>query len=247
MQPMEKIIIYTDGASKGNPGPGGWGAVIAHGDRVTELGGREENTTNNRMELLAALEALRFVSRLKPAPVVFRADSAYVINGATKWGVAWKKRGWKTLENEDVRNRDLWEPLLELVHALSPQIQWETVGGHIDVPGNERADAIASGFAFRKKVLLYDGSRGGYPIDLADIVPDLALQKKKSELRSRAKLPAYSYVSKVDGIVLVHKTWPECEARVRGKKARFKKALSADEEKQIVKQFSGKSGKSENF
>lgn len=235
---MSKIVIFCDGASKGNPGPGGWGAIVADDTHVTELGGAEAKTTNNRMELKAAHEALAHAATLPGQEIDVYADSAYVIGGSTKWGAGWRRNGWKTSTKQDVLNRDVWEPLLDLLDTINAKVSWHNVGGHVGIGGNERVDEIASGFATNAAPPLYTGARSEYPVDLANIEVDESLQKKKSDSRSRAKLKAYSYVSEVDGKVEVHKTWAECEARVRGKKARFKKAVSAEEEATIVASFS---------
>lgn len=235
---MTKLIIFTDGASKGNPGPGGWGAIVASDERVTELGGRETQTTNNRMELQAAYEALLRAATLSASEIDVYADSSYVIQGALTWGRGWRRNDWVTASKQPVLNRDLWEPFLDLLDSIAAKIRWHNVGGHVGIGGNERVDEIASSYALGKDLPLYSGARGEYPIDLTNINVDENLQQKKSESRSRSKAKAYSYVSEVDGIVQVHRTWAECEARVRGKKARFKKALSAHEEAEIVQAFS---------
>lgn len=232
------VVIFTDGASKGNPGPGGWGAVVADNERVVELGGREENTTNNRMELTAAHEALAHAAALEPSEIDIYADSSYVIRGALSWGKGWRRNGWITSTKQPVLNRDLWEPFLDLLDSLSASVRWHNVGGHVGIGGNERVDEIASGYALGETVPLYTGARSEYPVDLANIDVDERLQEKKSASRSRSKAKAYSYVSEVDGVVQVHRTWAECEQRVRGKKARFKKALSKAEEEQMVAEFS---------
>lgn len=237
---MEKIIIFTDGASKGNPGPGGWGALVATETTVRELGGREQKTTNNRMELRATLEALLLAATLGRIPIALHTDSSYVINGATKWVHGWKARGWTTVQKGKVLNRDLWEALLDAIEKCSGEIEWKYVGGHVGIAGNERVDSIASDFAEEKKVVLYDGARAGYEIDFTNVAHDESKQKAKSASSSRSKLRAYSYVSIVGGVVVVHKTWAECLARVQGKKARFKKAISAAEEAAIKKEFSSK-------
>jgi len=234
---MQKITIFSDGASKGNPGPGGWGALVADGEIVIELGGREDHTTNNRMELTGALEALAHAKH-KDADVILYTDSRYVINGITKWVKGWEANGWVTQNKKPVLNKDLWEKLVEVVRARSGKIKWEYVGGHVGVAGNERVDEIASNFAEKIPVTLYSGSANAYTVSVHDISLDESKQKAKSESSARSKLKAYSYVSKVDGTIQVHKTWAECEARVKGKAARFKKATSSAEETQIIQQFS---------
>lgn len=237
---MSKVLIFTDGGSKGNPGPGGWGAIIASEHEVMELGGAEANTTNNRMELRAVAEALAAARRFDDDIIIY-TDSSYVMNGATKWGTGWKSRGWITKDKKPVLNRDMWEPFLDLVDSFQRRIRWENVGGHIGVVGNERVDAIADGFARGESVDLYRGPRANYFVDLTDLSFDKDKHAARSASRNRSNQKAYSYISAVDGEVQVHKTWKECEERVRGKKARFKKALSAAEEVEIMRSFSKKS------
>jgi ribonuclease HI len=235
---VEKIVIFTDGASKGNPGPGGWGAVIVAGGRVTEVGGREEMTTNNRMELRAAIEGLR-ASNMEPIGTrVVYTDSSYVINGITKWIHGWKKNNWKTKEKKSVINQDLWQALDATALSSGSEIEWQYIGGHVGVAGNERVDTIASDFAENKKVALYHGPLGEYGIDISNLVADTLKQKAKSASSSRSKGKAYSYVSRVDGKIMTHATWAECAERVRGKSARFKKALSVQDEQDIIADFS---------
>jgi ribonuclease HI len=232
------VLIFTDGASKGNPGPGGWGAVIALNGGIVELGGWEETTTNNRMELCAAFEALAFVSERKVKRIAVHTDSSYLINGITKWLEAWKKRKWMTLKKEEVLNQDIWRKLSDLIDANGLDIEWLYVGGHVGIPGNERADRIASDYADGREVKLYAGGQEAYGHDILNFKIDDAKAAKKSASRSRSHVAAYSYVSELNGEIRVHKTWTECEARVKGKPARFKKATSVEEEKKIIEEFS---------
>ncbi len=137
---MQEVTIYTDGACKGNPGPGGWGAWLRSGEHERELFGGERQTTNNRMELQAVIEALNALRR--PSLVHLHVDSEYVRNGITAWIHAWKRRGWKTADNKPVKNVDLWQ---RLEAATAPhRIEWHWVRGHSGDPGNERADALAN-------------------------------------------------------------------------------------------------------
>lgn len=235
---MSEVVIFTDGASKGNPGPGGWGAIVSTEKEVTELGGYEAHTTNNRMELQAVYEALSRAASVSPESIAVYADSSYVINGATKWGAGWRRNGWITSTKQPVLNKDLWEPFLVLLDTISAPIQWHNVGGHIGIPGNERVDVIASNFATEEPVELFKGDATSYTIDISHVEYDENLKQKKSDSRTRSKAKAFSYVSEVDGKVLVHKAWGECEARVRGKSARFKKALNAAEESELIRKFS---------
>ena len=137
---MDKIEIYTDGACKGNPGPGGWGAWLVAGEHQKELFGGEPNTTNNRMELRAVIEALAALKR--PCEIVLYTDSQYVQKGISEWIHGWKARGWKTAAREPVKNADLWQAL-DTAQARH-KIEWRWVKGHAGHVGNERADALAN-------------------------------------------------------------------------------------------------------
>ena len=136
----DSVEIYTDGACKGNPGPGGWGAVLRAGAHVKELHGGEAGTTNNRMELTAVIRALESLKR--PCTVRLHTDSQYVQKGITEWIHSWKLRGWRTADKKAVKNADLWRQLDEL--AGRHQIKWIWVKGHAGDPGNERADELAN-------------------------------------------------------------------------------------------------------
>ena len=134
-----KIIAYTDGACSGNPGPGGWGVWLTYGEHQKELFGGEKNTTNQRMEIQAAIEALKALKR--PSEITIVSDSKYVISGITEWIHGWKQKGWKNSKKETVANRELWEELdaLNRVHKVT----WQWVKGHSGHDGNERADELA--------------------------------------------------------------------------------------------------------
>ena len=139
---MNKVVIYTDGACKGNPGPGGWGVFLKSGAHEKELWGGEAVTTNNRMELMAVIEALTALKR--PCEVMLFLDSEYVRKGITEWIHGWKAKGWKTAAKQPVKNADLWQRLDALVSGGSHKIEWKWVKGHAGDPGNERADALAN-------------------------------------------------------------------------------------------------------
>ncbi len=238
---MSQIIIFTDGSSRGNPGPGGWGTVISYPDKgtqkVIELGGREDLTTNNRMEIQASIEALSFITKnvdTSDAEIVINTDSNYLINGITKWVFGWMKNGWKTSAKGDVENRDLWEVLARLVSGK--KIKWSHVDGHAGVPGNERCDVIATSYADKTDIVLYQNDAQKYPINLSVSTSTSGSSSSGAKKSSSAK--AYSYLSLLDGVCVIHKSWAECEARVKGKSgARFKKSISKDDEEQIKKSW----------
>ena len=137
---MKQVDIFTDGACKGNPGPGGWGAIIRYGQHEKEISGGEPDTTNNRMEMTAAIHALKTL--IEPCRVSLHTDSKYVLDGITKWVHGWVRNGWKNASKQPVRNADLWHDLIEA--AARHQIEWIWVKGHAGHPGNERADALAN-------------------------------------------------------------------------------------------------------
>ncbi len=241
------ITIFTDGSSRGNPGPGGWGAVVIAADgKVTELGGREDHTTNNRMEIAAALGALAHIEKRKLAgDIEINTDSAYLLQGITMWVHGWAKNGWKTKTGDDVLNQDLWRELYALVFRLKQKqsINWNKVGGHIGLLGNERADLIATNAADNAQQILYVGSLAEYEQLIGGSVfsgtsDDKVVAKKKKSKKNAG--PAYSYVSFLDGKIVTHRTWSECEARVKGKRGvRFQKVFSQDEEASLINEWMG--------
>jgi len=210
---MTGPIAYTDGSCLGNPGPGGWGIRLLYADGgVAEFGAAAPNTTNNQMELQAAIEAL---ARLRQAPqATVYTDSRYVIDGLTKWLPNWRRRGWITSTGSAVKNRELWQELAQLAH---PQVRWRHVRGHSGDPNNERVDDIARGFASGQAPRLYCGPAGA-PAD--PVQPGSAA----------VSFAKPRYVSIVRGDVAMDDNWPACEARVRGVSgAKFKKVRSAEE------------------
>ena len=137
---MKKVEIFTDGACKGNPGPGGWGAVVRYGKHEKEISGNDPDTTNNRMEMTAAIRALNLL--VEPCAVTLHTDSKYVLDGITKWVEGWKRNGWKNASMQPVRNADLWHELIEAV--ARHKVEWVWVKGHNGHEENERADRLAS-------------------------------------------------------------------------------------------------------
>lgn len=156
------VEIFTDGACLGNPGPGGWGAILRYGEHVKELSGGEPVTTNQRMELLAAIKALEALKR--PCSVTLYSDSAYLINAFQEgWIARWQQSGWRTKENKDVENRDLWERLIELAQVHT--VQWAKVKGHAGHAENERCDRLAreAALAFQREAAKQQGPQGSGP------------------------------------------------------------------------------------
>lgn len=139
-RPAPRVTIYTDGACKGNPGPGGWGALLIFGEREKEMHGGEPVTTNNRMELMAAIQALEALKR--PCSVDLYTDSQYVRNGISSWLAGWKAKGWRTASKQPVKNEDLWRRLDEA--RTRHEVRWHWVKGHADDPLNHRVDALAN-------------------------------------------------------------------------------------------------------
>lgn len=228
--------VYSDGASKGNPGPGGYGAVVIGPKGITEIGAYVANTTNNRMELTAVIEALKYIARNdNKAKAVIKTDSAYTINGATKWIFGWSKRGWYTATKEPVKNQDLWQELENLMSHV--QVEFVKVPAHVGIFGNERADTIASDFAQAKPVELFSGTKAQYrkDYDLEVVNEKMATSRAKSKTKKTGK--AYLYMSFLHGKVMRHKTWKECEARVKGKPAKFKKVYSEEEAVALEKEW----------
>ena len=145
LNPDKIVHIFTDGACKGNPGPGGWGAVLKYGKSVKEIKGFARDTTNNIMELTAVIEALKSLTR--PCDIIITTDSNYVKDGITEWIHQWKKKGWKTAGKKPVKNKDLWQELEEATHRH--KIEWKWVRGHSGHPENERADELANIAAYK--------------------------------------------------------------------------------------------------
>jgi ribonuclease HI len=139
---LNEVVIYTDGACKGNPGPGGWGAILRSAGNEKELYGGERQTTNNRMEMMAVIQALQALKR--PCAVQLHVDSQYVLKGVTEWLPGWKAKGWRTSTKQPVKNQELWQELDALVNGAGHKIDWRWVRGHNGDAGNERADVLAN-------------------------------------------------------------------------------------------------------
>jgi ribonuclease HI len=238
----DKVIIYTDGASSGNPGPGGWAAVVRKGESVKEVGGSEEKTTNNRMEMSAAIGGLSATET--GDEINLYTDSQYLINGITKWVFGWIKNDWQTKEKKDVLNKDLWQSLHEL--TKNRKINWVAVSGHAGVALNNRVDEIAVSFSKSIKgedsePILFEGSSVEYKTEHNLEVKEPTkeeMESKKTKSNSRKGKKAFSYLSMVDGQVQKHTTWDDCKTRVSGKAgAKFRKSISKEDEDSVVKEW----------
>ena len=225
---MHGLIAYTDGSCLRNPGPGGWGVRLLDPEgMVHELGAAEAATTNNRMELQAALAALEVLHRHQQATIY--TDSLYVINGSTKWLPHWPGRGWVTTAGAPIKNRDLWCRLASLNHA---GICWRHVRAHTGDPNNERVDDIARAFAsgahpalFRGRAGTRDDPVGVRTFQISAAPTPSGYPPKPANTTSKAR-----YVSIVRGTVALDNDWPACAARVRGVSgARHKKVRTPEE------------------
>lgn len=229
-----KKLIYTDGASSGNPGPGGYAAVITDGKHVLEIGGYEEKTTNNRMELKAAVEALKKTEVGDSVKII--TDSSYMVNGITSWVEGWITNNWMTKSRIPVSNKDLWQELYELVQDRS--VEWRIVKGHASTAGNNRVDMLATTLSTDVLPTFYDGPKSEYKIDLTEPTEEQVIADKQAFKKASKNSKAYSYLSLVDGRLEKHKTWAECEARVKGRAgAKFRKAISPEDELDILKSW----------
>lgn len=233
-------IAYTDGSSRGNPGPGGYGAIVwdTKSQTVKELGAANNHTTNNEMELYAIFVVLKTIP--EKSNTIILTDSKYALNGITSWMHNWAKNDWKTKSGSTVVSKPLWQQIYQLYtqkHAQST-IQMYHVPGHAGLPGNERVDEIAHTFASQKNPNLVSKQYDEYGIDLTFSTKkiEVAKQQKKSK-SSRTRAKAYSYISMINGAIQIHKRWDECHKRVKGKKARFCKTINKEDETRVIKEW----------
>lgn len=236
------LIIYTDGASRGNPGPGGWAAVILVSGMAMEVAGNEKRATNNQMELAGVLHVLSDEAALAHPPaqagkanIIVHSDSAYVVNGLNSWVWGWEKKGWITMQKKPVENKEMWVKLLALLKKYGDRLTITKVSGHAGELYNERCDELAVAAALGKKPKLFKGSLKEYEVFLKEIG---TTTKKATPKKKKNDAPAYSYVSLVGGKVHSDKTWAACEKRVKGKKgAKYKKVFSKEEEAELVAEY----------
>lgn len=242
----DSIIIYTDGSSLGNPGPGGYGCVIVFQAKelVVELGGYDHSTTNNKMELTAIATALEYLKKhhvSHDVNIVIHTDSSYAINGITKWMFGWLKNNWITSTKTPVLNSEIWKQLIPLKNYFK-KLSFEHVRGHSGIWGNERCDMIATSFASKTTIDLFHGKFIDYdPRILSSAVASnagsaISVSQKTKSTKNSGK--AYSYVALVNGKIQTFKDWESCKAVVHGRSSKYKKALSKIEEDALIKEWS---------
>lgn len=251
------IIIYTDGSSLGNPGPGGYGCVIVFTEKelVVELGAYAKATTNNKMELIAIVTALDYLKQHKvtpDSPIVIHTDSSYAINGITKWIFGWMKNNWMTAAKSPVLNSEIWKQLVPLKSHFK-NLMFEHVKGHSGIWGNERCDMIATNFAANKPIDLFHGKLSEYDDRILSKQKQSTSSAKKQGSISVSSTPkssssekgkygkgsgkAYSYVAQVNGKVYTFEDWDSCKAAVYGRSAKYKKVFSKLEEGELKKEW----------
>lgn len=232
----ETWIIYTDGACSGNPGPGGWAFILASPNWVWELSGYELETTNNRMEILAVIRALEFFSEKKEnSKINIYSDSTYVINGVTQWIWAWKKNQWMTAQKLEVKNKDLWIRLDQLLSGIKNKINWIYVKAHVGIPGNERVDLLAvEAIKQKSSSPLVTLARQDYPLELLNPF-ESEIQKPTIKKNSSSSKKALGYVTYLGGQVSLFLEWKECSSFVQGRSyVKYKKFYSQEELKEIL-------------
>lgn len=233
------VTIYTDGASRGNPGPSGWAAIIITDTKVVEIAGAAKKATNNQMELMAAQEALLYTKKHFPkSGVVLHADSAYVLNGLESWIYGWRKNDWKTATKKPVENREQWEILSDLKDFFGARLELVKVAGHSGHVYNDRCDELAVAAALGADYDLFSGTVAAYEKKLSTEKPKSPQKKSVEKSTTKSSKEAFSYVSCVDGVVHADKTWAACEQRVKGKKgAKYKKVFSKEQETELVQEY----------
>ncbi len=236
--------IYTDGACSGNPGPGGWAAVIVSGGNISEIGGGERHTTNNRMELTGVMQGLISLHG-QSGPVIIHTDSTYVMNGASKWIHGWKRNGWKKKDGGEVLNADLWQSLAAQLH---PGIDWRLVKGHAGHYFNERCDSIAVAFSTGQMpdltscpiASLADADLIARTIAADLETPHASRAAKSAPPKKTANTPIYSkkkYIYVLSGQVYRFDDWDSCKAFTSGKPGYPKAVQSPEDERDYLRRF----------
>lgn len=249
------FVIYTDGACSGNPGPGGWGAIVytpsiqGNDARVDELGAGDHSTTNNRMEMTGVAEALKLVlervqhltdSERRKMSVFIFTDSVYVIRGITQWIFGWMRLGWKNQQGEAVANKELWIHLGDVVKSLKTmgiQLDWNYVRGHTGDLGNERCDQIAVGFSKMSPPRLESVISSDYRFDILKWPNSEPLPEMKARKPNDPNKKSW-YIALNGSQLMTFNTWSECEAAVKGRSGvKFKKVSTAEEQQSVLDQW----------
>jgi ribonuclease HI len=245
---LSSFFLVADGACSGNPGPGGYGLIVTTPQgQVFERGGYDAETTNNRMELLGLIEGLILILEqlrlpgVSPAPIYLILDSSYVLDGAQKYIWNWSRNGWKTQTGDAVKNQTQWEQIYALILSAKRAgctIHYHWVRGHSGDPLNERVDQIAVSYSKRDSVQLFQGTLRDYERINGFQICLPAIEVGKSASGERAGPKKIEYLAYVDGKLHRVKTWPECEALVKGRAGvRFKKVSSAQEAALVLKSW----------
>lgn len=241
------LAVYSDGACSGNPGPGGFGAIVLlPGRHVLELGGGESSTTNNQMELTGVIRGLQTIAAefsigtSSYDRIFIFTDSVYVIKGITQWIFGWMRSGWKNQQGEPVANKEHWLKLFAVVSELKNKkiaLDWNFVRGHVGVHGNERCDQIAVAYSKGHYIDLYSGGVAGYRFDIMEFPLTEPLPEMKPRVSADPNKKSW-YVVLNGTQKLVFTTWGDCEAAVKGRSGvKFKKVSSAAEEQTVLQQW----------
>lgn len=228
------FIIYSDGACSGNPGRGGWASILITPDKmIQELSGAHPSTTNNRMEMTAALEALLKIP--SGSKVIVLTDSSYLIRGITQWVFGWMKRGWKNAEGNEVLNKEIWEKLV--FATKGKKIEWRYIPGHKGFAGNERVDKIAVARSLGESPFLFNGPLADYSYSILPLPEKFPIPEMKRNNQNNSKEAQKSfYLSYINGILERHDSWDKCQSKVKGvSQARFKKVTSKEEAESVIK------------
>ncbi len=233
-----KYVIFADGACSGNPGPGGWGAVLySPKGIIKELGGFSQSTTNNKMELSAAIESLKYLKSVN-SEIIFYTDSSYVLNGITKWVWGWLKKDWKSSQGQDVSNKDFWIELLNCIK--NKKIDWRYCPGHSGITGNEIADQIAVSFSKTQYYNLYYGSEESYShtiFPLPELYPIPSMGGTNTNFNKKSNEKPF-YLSYSNGVVFLHNDWSSCQSCTQGiSGAKYKKLKNQDEVNATLKSW----------
>jgi ribonuclease HI len=221
---MNTAVLFTDGAARGNPGPGGWGFVLVVNDQVTEGSGAKNPTTNNAMELSAVIAGIKkFLVVGETKKLTIHLDSKYVRDGSISWRHGWARNGWMTKEKQSISNKDLWQELHKILNQcaeLGITIDWDLVRGHRGIPGNERCDYLATTVADTGVDQSYNGPLSGHPF--------------AKNLLTVPKTTEPYYIAFADGQLQKFTKWDDCSQWVRGRKAKYKKVHSTLEEESVL-------------